>query len=1194
MTCRLYLLLTILLLTLAPGAPARAAELPWRAVVAGRLTTAERLAIADLRRYLAQVGGAVPRLVGGAVWRRAPCPAVVVGTPASGAPVARQALARLAKRIRGPYAAFRSQGYALANDRVAGVPVVLLAAHTPEGVVNGIYGLLRELGFGLFLGSESTPARLPARLPRSPVARGPAFAVRGVLPWYNFLNSPTTWDPIDHRAFVDQLVRMGANFLGFHSYDSEPFAAYEEGSRMRWGGHLLSSADAVWGTRPTPTSAFAFGTSLLYAYPAFGAATTRLADADAAIRREQAVMREALAYAHARGLRTCLGFEVNGDPTRAADRAVFQARVAHVARAYPTLDYLWIWQPETQGAQGYAAGYSQHILRDSLRPGSALTLYGIARRAIFRRVVERTTGERPFFRDDEAGKQARATEGARLEQFAQLARRALGAGAGAPRVVVSGWGGDERLLSEEYYEGLDRVLPPEVVFSSLDHIAPRPRIDRVYGELPRARQRWPIPWLENDGDQWHPQPWVHTYEALARDALRGGCQGLIAIHWRTRDVAENLGYLLDFAWDPSLTAEGYFRQMASLAYSPEIAGEMAAIHGALDRLGYRWIGGGGQAECGLFDWGPGDNAKATDLAALKRRVRALLPRAGASRARVEWLLGTMDWVLRFQKAQQAAVRARELLATGKAAEALNALDAGDLAAAMRAYAGRLTTRGEHGVLATINGKAVPAWTDLRNRCLAALGRPAEPLPSSAWRPAPRILLPRFVASARAGTDLELRPLCLGGAPGWMHFRALGDRTWTTRPLATVHGWVRRGVVAGAAVREPGIEVAFSYSASPTRPMAWGPTAITAMPADAARTQPARAPARAPTRATLGLSAATDRAFPFVLRWTDVPDALYYTVERDGEAIADTALTFFPDAPTEPAPEHTYTVEAVGPTGPLARETLRCSARAGDPPDAPRVEARPVLGGGVLTWPAASDPRVAGYRVHTAGLAGPADWVPASRAAPHRFGVRAVGGTPELDVVAVDSAGVAGPAVRVALPDPGVLRRVVLDLPLIAPPEGFRAVGDVAFGAGGADLRDGYLEAPDAPGMDLAAGFDLRFAFRADSVEGMPVILSHGAWTSDGWFVQILGGLLIVRTPDGDAQGPRVEPGRWYAVRWQFDGIAHRLEVDGREAQEPRPLRPVPAARPLRIGQYSDVRPEFAFRGAIRGLRIECVLPPASP
>ena len=54
----------------------------------------------------------------------------------------------------------------------------------------------------------------------------PVLTIRGVLPWYNFFNSPTAWDPIDHRAFADQLIRMGANFVGFHTYDSEPFAAF--------------------------------------------------------------------------------------------------------------------------------------------------------------------------------------------------------------------------------------------------------------------------------------------------------------------------------------------------------------------------------------------------------------------------------------------------------------------------------------------------------------------------------------------------------------------------------------------------------------------------------------------------------------------------------------------------------------------------------------------------------------------------------------------------------------------------------------------------------------------------------------------------------------------------------------------------------------------------------------------------------
>ena len=102
-----------------------------------------------------------------------------------------------------------------------------------------------------------------------------------------------------------------------------------------------------------------------------------------------------------------------------------------------------------------------HPLRDLFAPGSALENYGLARREVFRRVVEEARGERPFYQDTEAGRSARAREGARLEQFAQLALRALAHRRQPPRLVISGWGGDERLLSAEYYDGLDQLLPPE-------------------------------------------------------------------------------------------------------------------------------------------------------------------------------------------------------------------------------------------------------------------------------------------------------------------------------------------------------------------------------------------------------------------------------------------------------------------------------------------------------------------------------------------------------------------------------------------------------------------------------------------------------------------------------------------------------------------------------------------------------------
>ena len=115
---------------------------------------------------------------------------------------------------------------------------------------------------------------------------------------------------------------------------------------------------------------------------------------------------------------------------------------------------------------------------------------------------------------------------------------------------------------------------------------------------------------------------------------------------------------------------------------------------------------------------------------------------------------------------------------------------------------------------------------------------------------------------------------------------------------------------------------------------------------------------------------------------------------------------------------------------------------------------------------------------------------------------------------------------------------------------------------------------------------LDFEFKADSVGEMPVLLSHGAWQVDGWFVQILGGALIVRTPQGDAQGPSIAPGRWYAVRFMYDGMDLHLAVDGRWVDRPaNPVRSVPARRPLVIGQYDQKQSPYAFRGTIRNVRL---------
>ncbi|MBM3476958.1 MAG: hypothetical protein FJX75_27115, partial [Armatimonadetes bacterium] len=75
-------------------------------------------------------------------------------------------------------------------------PRLRILGKTPIGVQYGVYSLLEKLGVGFYLGGDAIPEQrdsllLPSDLNES---GAPVFKIRGSLPWYNFLNSPTTWD----------------------------------------------------------------------------------------------------------------------------------------------------------------------------------------------------------------------------------------------------------------------------------------------------------------------------------------------------------------------------------------------------------------------------------------------------------------------------------------------------------------------------------------------------------------------------------------------------------------------------------------------------------------------------------------------------------------------------------------------------------------------------------------------------------------------------------------------------------------------------------------------------------------------------------------------------------------------------------------------------------------------------------------
>lgn len=1154
------------------------------------------LAEAELRRYLTDLTGRLPGDRGD--------PQIVLAL--RGEPMAIGV--NFAALELGP------EGYLL--DLTPGDPSrLLIAAETPRGLLYGVYGLLGELGIGFYLGGDTyPPAGRPVTLPDDfHQVRRPAFAVRGSLPWYNFLNSPTTWDLGDYQSFFDQMARQRYNLVGFHTYDSEPFVPYEWDGRLVAAEPIVSSLNYGWGTvRGLSTAEFGFGTGDLFDRDPFAsAALVPGASREEQIRASQRLLAEALTYARGRGLDVCLGFELTGDPTNPETIARLERRIEAMLTAYPMLTHVWFWQAEALGVHGY----------DRVEPASQLALLA--------------DHWRPLLAD--LGTEQRIAEGVRMARLADAAYRAAKRLRPELTVVLSGWGGDRWLRFTDYYRALDLLLPKDIVFAALDNIQPpaEPNVSAVYGQIDPARPRWPIPWWESDGggprgDQWAPQCNTRPFVDLCRDALAKGCQGLLAIHWRTRGVEEVAAFQAEFAWEPGLTYEAFYERYARRCFGQ---GAMGEVLRELEDLGPRWTGAPGQAECAPFAWaGPVDPEKVERLIALRNRVAECLAGAGGTaRERLAWLVNTADWCLKYDRAA-AALRsgseadrlyheAAALASQGdhdgarvKAIAAWRLLRDSGLDEAMRTYARTVTSRSELGVLATINVKAYAALL-ARVEALRALGAdeaslPAVPFPA----PEPLIVLPTPNGVRPPGEPIAISAAILSDSPvaeAAIVYRTHGERTWRTAPLRPAFRRSWRGEVPGVEVRWPGIELylearladgrlAVAPASRPER--GWSLTVATIAPP-----VPAKAPTpRAPSVADLVGSPGPDGSL--VLTWSDHGQAARYEIHH-GETTAfapsaTTRLAVVPGPPyvvapgAGPASGHfaVVAIAADGSTTSLAR--LDSDWRPPAPPG-------PVTGleaaGGVnevrLRW-TPLDERSA-YRLHRIDdlgeevafdrPPGQAEFIDL-HVAPDRTYRYTVAGVDRFgregarsEVVSARPTSVSRePAFGASFDEDAAARDI--DGNRIDP----ELHGEAKVALGALDTRaGGFVTWPHRPDFDPAPGFTLSLRFRTESVAAMPLLASCGLWLERGWFLQILGGALRWHVGGQSLDAGRIEPGRWYAVTATIGPRQLTLWLDGQRIGT-RGLEEIhwrPWEGPLVLAQYSRPEPVYQFRGQIDDVRI---------
>lgn len=439
-----------------------------------------------------------------------------------------------------------AQGYSLKSaDKT-----IYIAASAEQGVLYGVYGFLEAYGAYFQISGERVPEKVPFHVKPLDVSEVPAFKYRGLLPWDNFLCGISGYNQEDYLQLIDRAARMKLNFLQFHFYPGTVFFT-ETIDGVRVTPSCIGMPVDVFPTAGAVGEAAFGGESVFGARPYVDHMGSPVAQADAV----QDMMRAVLNHAHARGMKTCVGFELmhpatgdvqvtdkpDGganclDPLHPENVEISLQRYRSLVETYPQSDYYWMWQSEARGVLGRPVGREAGAaeMRANYAHWTALETHAgdIDYAYHFRDVVNRLTVE---------------------EQA---------------RIATGGW------FVQHLFPGIHPEFPPEVRFASLNTYAPDQTVNgqlEFYQPAQLGRPTWMIDWWEFDGEQWFPQWRVTWQEQMYRKGLEYGVEAVTLLGWKLSGVEHNIRYLAEFCWNTELTADQFYSGYVRRLYGQDAA-----------------------------------------------------------------------------------------------------------------------------------------------------------------------------------------------------------------------------------------------------------------------------------------------------------------------------------------------------------------------------------------------------------------------------------------------------------------------------------------------------------------------------------------------------------------------------------------------------------------------------------------------
>jgi len=491
-------------------------------------------------------------------------------------------------------------GIIIKSINSGGRTILVITGNNSESTLIAAYRFAEHLGVGFDLAGDAIPdAKIPLSLTGFDEAGERRFETTGILPFHDFAPGPDLWSMEEYLIAINQLSKMGMNFIGLHNYVTH--STYEEkGLDIRQGpepnvwiglqedintdGTVKWSYPSyyahshrphtIWGTVELNTGNYWGGAADIFPRDFWGsdifgtsAMPTDITSSNTVFNKAGQMFNTAFGFAKDIGVKTAIGTElplgieakgpevgaawVRGMPPQLQSRLqsmgknpsdpavvkdVYKGIFERIMKTHH-LDYFWLWSYEIWSRYGVNNAQRDAMKNDMTHAMEAANELNV-----------------PF---------------------------TLG---------HAGW-----ILGDTDNPALfDNHLPKDYPFYGLWDEADG------FDEVSAARKKWAATWLEEDWGLVQPQLEMHRIYNDVKAAANTNCHGLIGKGWRTRTMGANTHAMKSLFWCYGPTGSAINKAFPSnknawidatyLDWSTRWFGQEAAngivnILGALDKAG---------------------------------------------------------------------------------------------------------------------------------------------------------------------------------------------------------------------------------------------------------------------------------------------------------------------------------------------------------------------------------------------------------------------------------------------------------------------------------------------------------------------------------------------------------------------------------------------------------------------------------